>query len=89
MCLGIPSKVLGLEKNPLGMTMGEVEAGGVVRRVCMDYVPDAQVDDYVMVHMGFAVSVLSDRQADGVLDALDQILDLSPLRRGPGAGRGG
>lgn len=80
MCLGIPSRVIGLEENLLGMTIGDVEAGGTVRRVRMDYVPAAEVGDYVMVQMGFAVSVIDEQEAGDVLDALDQLVDLSPLR---------
>ncbi|MGA9598293.1 MAG: HypC/HybG/HupF family hydrogenase formation chaperone [Acidimicrobiia bacterium] len=81
MCLGIPSRVVSLEKNLLGMTMGRVEAGGVVREVCLDYVPDATVGDYVMVQMGFAVNRISDEEAGDVLDALEQLVDLSPIDR--------
>lgn len=93
MCLGIPSRVISTEKNPLGMTMGRVEAGGVVREVCMDYVPGTAVGDFVMVQMGFAVSRISEQEAGNVIDALDRIVDLSSLHRpplggGPGPGGG-
>lgn len=79
MCLGIPSRVIDLETNLLGMTIGKVEAGGTIRQVRMDYVPLAEVGDYVMVQMGFAVSVIDEEEAGDVLDALDQLVDLSPL----------
>lgn len=79
MCLGIPSRVIDLEKNLLGMTIGKVEAGGTVRQVRMDYVPLAAPGDYVMVQMGFAVSVIDAQEAGDVLDALGQLVDLSPL----------
>lgn len=88
MCLGIPSRVISTEKNPLGMTMGRVEAEGVVREVCMDYVPGTTVGDFVMVQMGFAVSRITGDEADHVMEALDQIVDLSPLHRRPNAATG-
>jgi hydrogenase expression/formation protein HypC len=79
MCLGVPSRVVTIAKNPLGMTMAEVEAGGVVRQVCLDYVPGTAVGDFVMVQMGFAVSNITEAEAGEVLAALGQIVDLSPL----------
>jgi len=88
MCLGIPSRVISTERNALGMTMGRVEAGGIVREVCMDYVPGTAVGDFVMVQMGFAVSRISEDEADDVIDALDQIVDLSGLGRLPDTGTG-
>ncbi len=81
MCLGIPSRVVSVEKNILGMTIGEVEASGTVRQARMDYVPGVEIGDYVMVQMGFAVSVISEEEAGDVLDALSQMVDLSSLDR--------
>jgi len=81
MCLGIPSRVVSLEKNLLGMTIGQVEASGTVRQARMDYVPEVDIGDYVMVQMGFAVSVISEEEAGDVLDALGQMVDLSSLDR--------
>lgn len=71
--------MVGLEKNLLGMTIGDVEAAGTVRQVRMDYVPTAEIGDYVMVQMGFAVNVIDEQEAGDVLDALDQLVDLSSL----------
>jgi hydrogenase expression/formation protein HypC len=65
------------------MTMAKVEAGGITRQVCLDYVPDAAVGDFVMVQMGFAVSKISEEEAAGVLQALSQIIDVSALQGGP------
>jgi hydrogenase expression/formation protein HypC len=81
MCLGIPSRVVSLETNVLGMTLGEVDSGGTVRRVRMDYVPDVAIGDFVMVQMGFAINRISDEEAGDVLDALEQLVDLSPIDR--------
>ena len=55
MCLAIPGKVVSIE-NSNGMRLGRIEFGGIVRQASLDFVPEAQVGDYVMVHVGFAIS---------------------------------
>ena len=71
MCLGIPGKVLSIEPNSVGMMMGRVSFGGVIKEVCLAYVPEAQVDDYVIVHAGFALNMLDEAEANEVLEALN------------------
>ena len=56
MCLGVPGKILSLEPNAIGMMMGKVSFGGVAKEVCLAYVPEVKVGDYVIVHVGFALS---------------------------------
>jgi hydrogenase expression/formation protein HypC len=73
MCLGVPGKVLSLEPNALGIIMGKVSFGGVAKEVCLAYVPEAQVGDYVIVHAGFALSRLDEQEAQEVFDLLAQI----------------
>jgi hydrogenase expression/formation protein HypC len=77
MCLGVPGKVLEVEPNSLGVTMGKVSFGGIAREVCLAYVPEAQVGDYVIVHAGFAISRLDEHEAMEVFDLLNQMEDLS------------
>jgi hydrogenase expression/formation protein HypC len=76
MCLAIPGKVEEIVIED-GLRMGRVNFGGVVKRVCLDYVPEVEVGDYTIVHVGFAISkideetaqqTLSDFRAMGVLD---------------------
>ena len=55
MCLAIPGKILDSEVLS-GIRSGRVQFGGIVRQVCLDFVPEAQVGDFVMVHVGFAIS---------------------------------
>ncbi len=86
MCLGVPGKVASIEGNPQGMPMGQVDFGGVTREVCLAYVPDVQVGEYVIVHAGFAISKLDEQEAREVLEMLEQVADLSaeaPLVGGP------
>ena len=72
MCLGIPGKIVErFEKN--GLQMAKVDIGGISREACLDYVPEAQVGEYCIIHVGFAISVLSESEAMETLDLLRQI----------------
>lgn len=66
MCLGIPGKIL--ETYDVGdLKMGKVDYGGVVKEACLAYVPEAEVDQYVIVHAGFALNVLDEEEAQETL----------------------
>ena len=73
MCLGIPGKIISIEDNPLGISMGKVSFGGIVKEVCLAYTPEAQVGDYVVVHVGFAISRLDEEEAQQTLEALAEL----------------
>jgi hydrogenase expression/formation protein HypC len=74
-CLGIPGAVV--EKyDANGIPMGRVDFGGVMREVCLAYVPEVTVGQYVIVHAGFAISVLDEQEAQETLDLLRQAFDL-------------
>jgi hydrogenase expression/formation protein HypC len=79
MCLGVPGKILSLEPNAVGMTMGKVSFGGVAKEVCLAYVPEAQVGDYVIVHAGFALNKLDEQEANEVFELLRQMDELEEL----------
>ncbi len=73
MCLAVPGKIVSLsEKEPL-LRMGRVSFGGIIKQVSLAYVPTAQVDDYVIVHAGFALSILDPTEAEKTLDYLHQL----------------
>ncbi|MCJ7825451.1 MAG: HypC/HybG/HupF family hydrogenase formation chaperone [Anaerolineales bacterium] len=75
MCLGVPGKVSEIyEAN--GLKMGKVDFGGVKREVCLEYVPDTEVGQYVIVHVGFAINQLSEEEAEETLTLLRQIIDI-------------
>jgi hydrogenase expression/formation protein HypC len=69
MCLGVPGRIVKIAKiDPEGlMRMGKVDFGGIAREVCLAYVPEAQVGDYVIVHAGFAISQLDEEEAQETL----------------------
>ncbi len=70
MCLGVPGKIVRIETNPLGMTVGKVEFGGTARDVSLAYLPEAKVGDYVIVHVGFALSIVDEAAANEVFSFL-------------------
>ena len=75
MCLGVPGRVIEtFEKN--GLKMARVDFGGVKREVCLDYVPEALVGDYCIIHVGFAISLLSEAEARETLALLQEISDM-------------
>jgi hydrogenase expression/formation protein HypC len=79
MCLGVPGKVITIEPNPLGMTMGKVSFAGVTKSVCLAYVPEVQLGDYVVVHVGFAISTVDEQEAAKVFAYLSEMDDLREL----------
>jgi hydrogenase expression/formation protein HypC len=77
MCLGIPGKVVEMfEQNDL--PMGKVEFGGIVKDICLAYTPEAQVGDYVLVHVGFAISRIDETEAQETLDLLNELAESVP-----------
>ena len=66
MCLAIPGKVVEITTDGL-IRMGRVSFGGVVKNVCLDYVPEVEVGDYTIVHVGFALSKIDEETAEQTL----------------------
>lgn len=75
MCLGIPGKITKIYKKD-SLTMGMVDFGGISREVCMDYVPEAQVGQYALIHVGFAISVMDEGEALETLKLLQELADI-------------
>jgi len=82
MCLGIPGKVVDtyLEHDVL---MGKVEFSGVSKRVCLEHVPDVRIGEYVLVHVGFALSRIDEAEAARVFAFLGQLNQLGELDEVP------
>ena len=79
MCLGVPGKVIEIEENPVGMTMGRVSFAGIVKEVCLAYTPEVEVGDYVVVHVGFAISTIDEDEAQKVFEYLREMDELGEL----------
>jgi hydrogenase expression/formation protein HypC len=78
MCLAIPGKILSIEGADLARN-ARVSFGGIVKEVGLAYVPEAQVGDYVIVHVGLAISLLDEEEALRTFDYLKQMDDLAEL----------
>jgi len=78
MCLAVPGKVLDCVDSD-GVCEGRVQFGGIVRRVRLDFVPEAEVGDYVMVHVGFAISRIDAEEAERTLALLAEMGALAEL----------
>ena len=70
MCLGVPGQVREIAPDTIGMPMGRVSFGGILKDVCLAYVPEAQVGDYVLVHVGFALSRIDEAEAERMWQVL-------------------
>lgn len=87
MCLGVPGQIVAIESTA-ELLMGRVDFGGVVRDVCLSFLPQAQVGQYVLVHVGFAISLLDQDEAMSTLETLRGIDALAAEAQGAeGAGR--
>ena len=75
MCLGVPGKVIDIYETG-GLKMGKIDFGGVVREACLAYVPEIGIGDYTVIHVGFAISQLSEEEAQATLAILNELADL-------------
>ena len=72
MCLAVPGKIISIDETT-GMRVGRVDYGGVTRDAVLDFVPEAALGDYVLVHVGFAISRVDEEEAKRTLELLDQL----------------
>jgi len=83
MCLAVPGKIEHIEANDPIFRVGKVNFSGVVREVNLCYVPEAKVGDYVMVHVGFAISIVDEAEAKQIFEYLKEISQLDELEDNP------
>ena len=72
MCLGIPGKLVEVY-NQDDLPMGKVEFGGILKEICLAYTPEARVGEYVIVHVGFAISRIDEAEAEEIFSYLEEI----------------
>jgi hydrogenase expression/formation protein HypC len=72
MCLAIPGKIVSNEMQN-GVRVGRVQFGGITRETCLDFVPEAAVGDYVIVHVGFAISIVDREEAERSYEVLESM----------------
>jgi hydrogenase expression/formation protein HypC len=78
-CLGIPGEILATHTGAGGLRFGTVRFGAADREVCLEYVPEARVGDYVIVHVGLALSTVSPEDAREVFGYLEEMQALADL----------
>jgi len=83
MCLAIPGKIEAIAGDEPLTRMGRVNFGGVIKDVCLAYVPEAQIGNYVIVHVGFALSVVDEAEAHLVFSYLERMNELAELEDNP------
>ena len=82
MCLAIPGKLLSVEDEDPVVRMGKVDFGGIVKDVSLACVPDAEIGQYLLVHVGLAISVIDEEEAQQVYEYLREIDELNELEDG-------
>lgn len=85
MCLGIPGEVMEIHKEK-DLLFGKVRFGGITRTICLEYVPDTEVGEFVVVHVGFAISKINAEEAARsyeILEELGQTLELTSDQEKP------
>ncbi len=75
MCLGVPGKITDIYQSE-GLRMGRIDFGGTQREACLAYVPEAIVGDYTVIHVGFAISLLSEEEANATLEILREMVNI-------------
>jgi hydrogenase expression/formation protein HypC len=83
MCLAIPGKIISISGEGFERT-GKVNFGGIAKDVNLAYVPEAKVNDYVIVHVGFAINTLDESEANKVFEYLKEMGELGELESGDG-----
>ena len=82
MCLAVPGRIIEIEGTDPLLRAGRVDFSGIVKRVNLSYVPEASVGDYVLVHVGFAISTVDEAEAGKVFSYLRDMGDLAELSDG-------
>ena len=79
MCLAIPGKIIAIVKDDAGARMAKTNFGGVVKTVCLEYTPEAQVGEYILVHVGFALGKVDQAEAARTYKLLEEMQQLGEL----------
>jgi hydrogenase expression/formation protein HypC len=79
MCLAIPGKLIEIKPDADGVKMGKANFAGIVKQVCLEYIPEAQPGDYVLVHVGFALQKVDEAEAARTYQALAELDQLGEL----------
>ena len=86
MCLAVPGRILSVAGEDPLTRVGRVDFGGIVKEINLAFVPEARVDDYVLVHVGFALTVIDESEAAQVFEALREMGELLDAEAGRAPG---
>ncbi|MBN1566969.1 MAG: HypC/HybG/HupF family hydrogenase formation chaperone [Acidobacteria bacterium] len=79
MCLAVPGKIMSIEGTETLLRSGKVNFGGIIKNINLAYVPEAKIGDYVLVHVGFAISTIDEAEAQEVFEYLRQMGELAEM----------
>ncbi len=79
MCLAVPGKIVSIDATDPVLRCGKVSFGGIVKQINLAYVPEAKIGDYVLVHVGFAISTVDEAEAQEVFEYLRKMGELAEL----------
>jgi hydrogenase expression/formation protein HypC len=82
MCLAIPGKIVSVRGEDPLERMGKIDFGGILKEASLAYVPEANVGDYVIVHVGFALSRVDEAEAQKIFEYLKEMEELGELSEG-------
>ena len=80
MCLAVPGKIIQISEDEFGQRKGKIDFSGIQKEVSLAYVPEARVGDYAIIHVGFALSVVDEAEAQKVFQYLAEMGELEELR---------
>jgi hydrogenase expression/formation protein HypC len=74
MCLGIPGKITDVYQKD-SLRMAKIDFGGIIKEACLEYTPDAKVGDYALIHVGFAISLMDEEEAQETLKLIREVVE--------------
>jgi len=82
MCLAVPGKIVSIDESTPGLKMARVNFAGVMKNVCVEWLPQPHVGEYVLVHVGFALEKINEKEARETLSILREMGDLPAVETG-------
>jgi hydrogenase expression/formation protein HypC len=84
MCLAVPGKVLSIDQSDPGLTMAKVDFSGIIKEISVQWLPEVQVGDYVLAHVGMALNIIDEKEAMETLSLLRELgeMDAEPGKDG-------
>lgn len=79
MCLAVPGKIVSIDERNTELKMAKVSFGGVIKDICIQWLPDVKVGDYVLAHVGFALNKIDQKDAEETIEILKQMGDLGGM----------